>query len=72
VAQYQDGNSAVQTVATGATQYPHGDLIGSAMLTTDAASASVSQLSYTAFGEPIDTGGGAPPAGIPSYQYAGA
>jgi RHS repeat-associated protein len=69
---YLDGISAQQTVSTGATQYMHAELIGSTKQTTDAGSAPVSQVSYTAFGELINTSGGARPAGFPRYQYAGA
>ena len=55
-------------------QYYHGDLIGSAMLTTDANADDVSTVAYSAFGELLDssgTPGGDAPSGFPRYQYAG-
>ncbi len=59
------GLPAQQTASTGATQYLHGDLIRSTMLTTGQGGTAVSAVSYTAFGEVIGT----PPA--TRYQYAG-
>ncbi len=56
---------AQQTVSTSATQYLHGDLIRSTMLTTGQGGTAVSAVSYTAFGEVIGT-----PPGT-RYQYAG-
>ncbi|HUU97191.1 MAG TPA: RHS repeat-associated core domain-containing protein [Phycisphaerae bacterium] len=56
---------AQQTVSTGATQYLHGDLIRSTMLTTGQGGTAVSAVSYTAFGEPIGT------APDTRYQYGG-
>ena len=55
--------------------YWHGDLIDSTMLTTDdAGDVAVSPASYTAFGERLTAGGvpgGPAPAGMSRYQYAG-
>ncbi len=59
------GLPAQQTASTGATQYLHGDLIRSTMLTTGQGGTAVSAVSYTAFGEVIGT-----PPGT-RYQYAG-
>ena len=59
------GLPAQQTVSTGATQYLHGDLIRSTMLTTGQGGTAVSAVSYTAFGEVIGT------APDTRYQYAG-
>jgi hypothetical protein len=59
------GLPAQQTVSTSATQYLHGDLIDSTMLTTNQGGAAVSAVSYTAFGEVIGT------APETRYQYAG-
>ncbi|HUU96123.1 MAG TPA: RHS repeat-associated core domain-containing protein [Phycisphaerae bacterium] len=59
------GLPAQQTVSTGATQYLHGDLIRSTMLTTGQGGTAVSAVSYTAFGEVIGT------APATRYQYAG-
>ncbi|HUU96121.1 MAG TPA: RHS repeat-associated core domain-containing protein [Phycisphaerae bacterium] len=59
------GLPAQQTVGTGATQYLHGDLIRSTMLTTGQGGTAMSAVSYTAFGELI---GSAPET---RYQYAG-
>ena len=59
------GLPAQQTVSTSATQYLHGDLIGSTMLTTGQGGTAVSAVSYTAFGELIGT------APETRYQYAG-
>ena len=59
------GLPAQQTVSTSATQYLHGDLIRSTMLTTGQGGTAVSAVSYTAFGEPIGT------APETRYQYAG-
>jgi hypothetical protein len=56
---------AQQTVSTSATQYLHGDLIRSTMLTTGQGGTAVSAVSYTAFGEVIGT------APDTRYQYAG-
>jgi hypothetical protein len=72
---------AQETVGTGETQYYHGDLIGSTMLTTDDTGAPSLPgvgdgfVAYTAFGEILDADGspgGDPPQGFPRYQYAGA
>ena len=59
------GLPAQQTVSTGATQYLHGDLIRSTMLTTGQGGTAVSAVSYTAFGQVIGT------APDTRYQYAG-
>ena len=59
------GLPAQQTVSTSATEYLHGDLIRSTMLTTGQGGTAVSAVSYTAFGEVIGT----PPD--TRYQYAG-
>jgi len=70
-------SGAQETVGTGETQYYHGDLVGSTMLTTDeVGSVGVPPaVTYTAFGEILDASGspgGDPPQGFPRYQYAGA
>ncbi len=59
------GLPAQQTVSTAATQYLHGDLIRSTMLTTGQGGTAVTAVSYTAFGEVIGT------APDTRYQYAG-
>ena len=59
------GLPAQQTVSTSATEYLHGDLIRSTMLTTGQGGTAVSAVSYTAFGEAIGT------AADTRYQYAG-
>ena len=59
------GLPAQQTVSTSATEYLHGDLIRSTMLTTGQGGTAVSAVSYTAFGEVI---GSAPET---RYQYGG-
>ena len=59
------GLPAQQTVSTSATEYLHGDLIRSTMLTTGQGGTAVSAVSYTAFGEVIGT------APDTRYQYAG-
>ncbi len=59
------GLPAQQTVSTSATQYLHGDLIRSTVMTTDDSGSSVASVAYTAFGEVI---GSAPDT---RYQYAG-
>ena len=73
------GTHAEQTVSDGETQFLHGDLIRSTMMTTDAAgSVGVPPVSYTAFGEPVWTdpnhvphvGMAFPDLGS-RYQYAG-
>jgi len=62
------GVNAQQTVSPGQTQYLHGDLIDSTMLTTDQwGTGSQPVISYTAFGEPI----GDPDLLGTRYQYAG-
>jgi len=68
------GPQAQESVATGDLRYSHGDLIDSAMLTTDDYGAAASSVRYTAFGEILDANGspgGEPPTGFPRYQYAG-
>ena len=61
-------------LSTSEMQYYHGDLIGSAMLTTDDSGDDVSTVAYSAFGELLDssgTPGGDAPSDFPRYQYAG-
>jgi len=73
------GTHAEQTVSDGETQFLHGDLIASTMMTTDAAgSVAVGPVSYTAFGEPVWADPNhVPHVGTPfvdvatRYQYAG-
>jgi RHS repeat-associated protein len=59
------GLPAQQTVSTGATQYLHGDLLDSTVMTTNDSGSAVASVAYTAFGEPIGT------APDTRYQYAG-
>ena len=62
------GTHAEQMVSGGETQFLHGDLIASTMMTTDAAgSVAVPPVSYTAFGEPVFD----PNALATRYQYGG-
>jgi RHS repeat-associated protein len=66
---------AQQTVSGGVTQYYHGDLISSTMLTTDDIGDPNVTVTYTAFGEVLNasgTPGGEPPDNSPRYRYAGA
>ena len=61
------GTCAQQTVSTSNTEYLHGDLINSTVLTTDDTGAPEGRLSYTAFGQPV---GDASQLDA-RYQYAG-
>jgi RHS repeat-associated protein len=69
------GLAGEQDTSSGDESYRQGDLIGSTMATTDdTGSIGVSPVSYTAFGELLDSNGvagGAAPSGMPRYQYAG-
>jgi RHS repeat-associated protein len=58
---------------SGSTVFLHGDLIGSTMLTVDAAGQVVETPVYTAFGEPVSGGvvGQPPSAAVTRYGYAG-
>jgi RHS repeat-associated protein len=70
------GLAGEKDASSGDESYRQGDLIGSTMATTDdTGSIGVSPVSYTAFGELLDSNGapgGAAPSGLPRYQYAGA
>lgn len=69
------GLAGEKHTSTSDESYRQGDLIGSTMATTDEdGAAAVLPLSYTAFGELLDSNGkpgGAAPNGMPRYQYAG-
>jgi RHS repeat-associated protein len=69
---------AQQTLSSGqvtATQYSHGDMIGSTVMTASGGGAATATFAYTAFGEVVTSSGGiggTNPSGTPRYQYAGA
>ena len=69
------GLAGEKDASSGDESYRQADLIGSTMATTDATgSIGVPPVSYTAFGELLDSNGapgGAAPSGMPRYQYAG-